>query len=458
MQTRKDLYQAYRLTTQRVALALLQGRPSAAESPLRRTGVGTLCGVMVAVLIAAGFGISGLIFKGGAGGLERPGVLVIEKETGASYAYSAETRRMVPFVNYASARLAMPDASIQRRSVSSRSLAKYARGPLTGIEGAPESLPDPARLGRGPWSLCVRTVANGAAVVSLVGGRDVGGRGLSDGEAVLVRAGGRPWLVWHDRRMRISVEDARALTAEEPVLVDARWLNGLPQGPDFTAPSVPGWGSRAPGPDGAPTPVGQVFEVAAVAGTPARWYVQLRDGLSSISQTQARLLLEAAGTRPDGPGQVRVIPPGVAAARPSRTNLHSDDLPEDPPRPIGYASSVPLCVVYRGTDKLSMDARFTVGATLPAMTGNSISAGLDQVVISGGGTFAGTLALPGHRPQAYALITDQGVRYPVATAADVAKLGYSMADAAPVPANLMQLFRDGPVLASDAARRPVPAR
>ncbi|TDD65034.1 type VII secretion protein EccB, partial [Actinomadura rubrisoli] len=140
MQTRKDLYQAHRLMTQRVALALLQGRPSAAESPLRRTGVGALCGVMVVVLVAAGFGITGLLFKGGARNLERPGVLIIEKETGATYAYSPEDDRLVPFLNYASARLAMPTPQIQRKLVSSKSLAKYARGPLTGIHGAPESL------------------------------------------------------------------------------------------------------------------------------------------------------------------------------------------------------------------------------------------------------------------------------------------------------------------------------
>ncbi|WP_131739254.1 type VII secretion protein EccB [Actinomadura roseirufa] len=453
MQTRKDLYQAHRLMTQRVALALLQGRPGAAESPLRRTGVGTLCGVMVVVLVAAGFGIAGFIFKGGARNLESSGVLIIEKETGATYAYSTRDRRLIPFLNYASARLAMPTPQIKRKLVSGKSLAKYGRGPLTGIQGAPESLPDPSKPARSPWSLCVV----GGSSVSLVGGRDVGGALLADSRAAIVRNGQQTWLIWHNSRMRILPKAVRGLTADQPVPVDERWLNGLPQGPDYAAPPIPGWGTRAAGPDG-PTPVGQLFRVAEVAGTSERWYVQLADGLAGISTTQARLLLDAATGAPDAPGQPRPLTPGAAAAKPSKTNLYSRDLPEVPPSIVGYDPGRPLCAVYRDTAKLSTDARFTIGGTLPTASRTPTTSGLDQVVVPGGGTFAGTLSGPGQPLQTYCLLTDQGMRYPVPTSDDIAKLGYSPERAVPVPANLLQLFTEGPALASDAALRPVPAR
>lgn len=452
MQTRKDLYQAHRLMTQRVALALLQGRPGAAESPLRRTGVGAFIGVMVVVLVAAGFGITGLLFKGGARNLERPGLLIIEKETGATFAYSERDRKLIPFLNYASARLAMPSAQIQRKLVSSKSLAKYGRGPVTGIQGAPESLPDPSKLARGPWSLCVRN----STTVSLVGGSDVGGRPLSDAQAVIVQDGAQAWLIWRNTRLRVSLNAVRSLTAEQPVRVDGRWLNGLPQGPDFAAPPIPGWGKRVPGPEGALTPVGQLFRVPAVAGTPERWYVQLPDGLSSISTTQARLLLDAATGGPGAPGQPRPISPGAASSKPSRTNLHSRELPEHPPSIVGYDRRQPLCAVYRNAARLSTDARFTIGGSLPAPPQSA--ARLDQVILPGGGTFVGTLSGPGQPPQAFALLTAQGMRYPVPTKDDIAKLGYSADQAVPVPANLLGLFDEGPVLASDAARRPVPAK
>ncbi|MFB4319037.1 type VII secretion protein EccB [Actinomadura sp. 21ATH] len=446
MQTRKDLYQAHRLMTQRVALALLQGQPSAAESPMRRTGVGAICGVMVAVLVAAGFGIAGFLFKGGARNLERPGVLIIEKETGATYAYSAESRTMIPFLNYTSARLAMPTSTVQSRSVSAKSLAKYARGPLTGIPGAPETLPDPRKPAKPPWSLCVRTTG-GRSLVTLAGGRDVGGRPLTDDQAVLVQAAAQPWLIWRSTRLRISPRAARVLTAAPPVPVDERWLNGLPQGADFAPPRIPGLGLPANR-----SQIGQLFRVAAVAGTPERWYVQLADGLSSISQTQARLLLDAPGT----PGPPREIPPGAAGERPSRTNLHSRALPERPPRIVAYTPADPLCAIYHNTTRFSTEARFTVGGSPPGAPPRA-TGGLDQVTLPGGGAFTGTLAVPGQRPQAYSILTDQGVRHPVATPEDVAKLGYGPTAAAPVPANLLNLFRTGPTLASEAATWPVPA-
>ncbi|QFG21677.1 type VII secretion protein EccB [Actinomadura sp. WMMB 499] len=449
MQTRKDLYQAHRLTTQRIALALLQGSPSAAESPLRRTGVGTLIGVMIVVLIAAGFGIAGLIFKGGARNLERSGVVVIEKETGATYAYSAETRKLVPFVNYASARLAMATSDIERKLVSAKSLAKYARGPLTGIPGAPESLPTPKDLGKAPWSLCVRRTGTDTTV-SLVGGRDVGGTALAENQGLLVSADSQSWLIWHSTRMEISPRAARVLSPQQPVPVDPHWLNGLPQGPDFAAPTVPGRGGNVPGPNGAPTPTGQVFHVQAIAGTPERWYVQLPDGLSNISATQARLLMDVPAAAPP-----RDITPAAAASSPSRTNLYSRELPESPPRITSYDPSQPLCTVYRDTDKLSTSAGFTIGGTLPTTT--PTPAGLDQVVIPGGATFAGTLPGPDQSPESFALITDQGTRYPIATPDDISKLGYTSNQAVPVPTNLLALFEEGPTLTATAARRPIPA-
>ncbi|WP_433245275.1 type VII secretion protein EccB [Actinomadura nitritigenes] len=453
MQTRKDLYQAHRLMTQRVALALLQGRPSAAESPLRRTGVGTLCGVMVAVLVAAGFGITGLIFKGGARNLERPGVLIIEKETGATYAYSRQDRKLVPFLNYASARLAMPTSDIQRKAVSSKSLAKYPRDPLTGIQGAPESLPAPGKPSHTSWSLCSRTTApSGGSTVSLVGGRDIGGRPLTDAQGVVVRGGSQDWLIWRNSRMRITPKAARGLSAEQPVPVDERWLNGLPQGPDYAAPSIPEEGHEFPGPGNTSAPAGQIFHVAAIAGTPERWYVQVPDGLASISATQARLLLDSLAAGPP-----RDITPAQAASRPSQTNLYDRSLPDTPPRIVAYDPQQPLCTVYRKASHLSTDARFTIGGSLPAVSGQT-SSGLDQVVLPGGGTFAGTLSGPGQPLQTFSLLTDQGLRYPIPTAGDIAKLGYGTKDATPIPANLLQLFKEGPTLTSSAAQRPVPAK
>ncbi|GAA2590123.1 type VII secretion protein EccB [Actinomadura fulvescens] len=450
MQTKKDLYQAHKLMTQRVTLALLQGKPGAAESPLRRTGVGALCGVMVVVLVAAGFGITGLLFKGGARNLEQPGLVLIEKETGAAYAYSADQKRLIPFLNYTSARLAMSGNNIQRKLVSSRSLAKYARGPLTGIPNAPESLPDPSKLVRAPWSLCVHTPPSSTIatpVVSLIGGRDTGGRPLTDTQAVLVQGGPQTWLIWRNTRMRISRQSTRLLTNAPPPQVDERWLNGLPQGPDYAPPPIPNRGALAqPTPDGRTPTIGQVYRIPPIAGSTERWYVQLSDGISGISKTQAGLLLSLPGART----AIDITP--AAATNISTTNLFNRQLPESPPTALPYEPSEPLCAVYSDT---SLTARFTIGGTLPPPPATRSS--IDQIVLPGGATFAGTLTAPNQQPQSFSLITEQGVRYPIPTPEDATKLGYTPTKSAQVPANILQLFRQGPALTSTAAVRPVPA-
>jgi type VII secretion protein EccB len=467
VQTRKDLYQAHRLMMQRVSLALLQGEPDMPESPMRRFGVATFAGVMVAVLVAAGFGVWGLLRGGGATSLEKAGMLLIEKETGTKYAFSERDHKLIPFLNYTSARLAM-EGEAKQRVVSRKSLAKYDRGPVVGIVGAPDTLPDPKSMARGRWSLCVRRTANGQGVqrsaVSLVGGREVGGRPLGDGQAVVVRAGDQVWLVWNDRRMRVPSGGERVLTADQPVEVTQNWLNGLPAGPDFKAPDIPHLGDKVDGPGGSAR-VGQVYVVRT--GAEDRWYVQLADGLASIYQTEGVLLLGDPAVKDKAYGgelaRELEIDPAAAAARPSPTQVHNAGLPATTPKAERYDPMTPLCAVYSGTDQRSLAARLTIGGTLPALTTTAVaqtatptSAGpIDQVVLPGGGTLAGTLATSGQSPQAYSVVTDQGFRFPLQSSDEVAKLGYKIADAAPVPANLLRLIPEGPALDPVRARTPV---
>src|SRR5688572_9603518 len=182
MQTRRDLYQAHQLMMHRVSLALLQGEPDAPESPMKRMTVASLSGLMVGVLVAAGFGVWGLLAKNGTKNITKPGTIIIEKETGAKLAFNNDTGKPVlyPFLNYASARLGV-EGTITQKSVSRNALTKYARGPALGIPGAPDALPDPKKTTRAPWSLCVRTVdapLGARSFVTLVGGQNVGGQPL----------------------------------------------------------------------------------------------------------------------------------------------------------------------------------------------------------------------------------------------------------------------------------------
>ncbi|WP_433222854.1 type VII secretion protein EccB [Microtetraspora malaysiensis] len=468
MQTRKDLYQAHRLMTQRLGTALLQAEPDLPEAPMRRHTVASFGGVMLAVLVMAVFGIWGLLKPGGATSLTDPGQLLVEEESGAVYIYSEAGKTLLPVANYASARLLLETPDVTVRNVSAKSLAEFDRGPLVGIPGAPASLPAPEKLVRGPWSACVTEVADAAgsrtSYVTLVGGRDVGGRQIGE-DAMAVEDGRQEWLIWGDQRMRVVGDAARSLVGANPKKVPAAWLNSLPEGPGFRSPDVPGRGRRLRGPDGTSAVVGQVFTVPAMAGTPARWYVLMGDGLAPISITQASLLLEDPESKKKAYGRRPVMPIPIDAATAnsapvSKTDMTVPGMPTEMPHIMTPDLSAPLCAVYADSESGSARARLTIGSRIeiPVPPASGDQEHFDQVLLPpGAAAVAGVL--PGDDQLAavhtYFLVTDQGRRFAVASADLLADLGYQVSDAAPVPTQILHLIPEGPALDPAAARKPL---
>jgi type VII secretion protein EccB len=469
MQTRRDLYQAHRLMMQRLGMALLQGEPDVPESPMRRHNVAMFCGVLVAVLVTAAFGIWGLMKPGGATSLTAPGTLIVEEQTGATYVYSRQEAKLIPVANYTSARLLLDTADVTVRTVSSASLAGFSRGTLVGIPGAPDSLPAREKLVRGPWSACVAEIVDPAGTrkpyVSLVGGMDVGGRPFGD-EAMVADDGQQSWVILADRCMRVSDAGVRALTGAQPRQVPATWLNALPIGPDFRGPRIPGLGRRVKGPDGRVSAGGRVYTVPAVTGGDARWYVLLGDGLAPISQAQATLLLQDPASKGAyGRSPVRAIEVDAAranAAPRSRTSLAAEGMPATMPKISTPDPAAPLCTVYSDTAKGSTRARLTIGSRVPIPVPQGAASDqdhFDQVLLPPGGAVLAGL-LPGEGQlgavQNYSLVTDQGRRFALASGDLLPKLGYDFSEVAPLPAHLLHLIPEGPVLDPAAARMPVP--
>lgn len=466
MQTNKDLYQAHRLMQQRLGMALLQGEPDVPESPMRRQNVATFGGILVGILVLAVFGIWGLVSPGNATKLTEPGQLLVEEESGATYVYSAQQRRLLPVANYVSARLVLDAGEVRTRNVSAASLAEFARGPLIGIEGAPDSLPEREKLVKKPWSVCVHDgpdkLGESKSYTSLVAGTDVGGKPIGlDG--MLVTDGRQNWMIWADRRMRVSANGVRALNAQ-PRKVPSAWLNALPAGHDFSGPKVVGLGKKMRAGGKVAATVGQVFTVPAIPGTPARWYVMLSDGLAPITAVQARLLLEdpnsrkAYGSRPALP---ITIDAASANASPSKQNVLDRSLPTTMPTMMDPPGSTPLCLTYPNTQTGSVVAKVTVGGDVavpaPQSTGNQDR--FDQVLLPPGGAVIAGL-LPGEGQlgavaTSLSLISDQGVRYSVPSADVLTKLGYDASDITPVPASILRLIPQGPTLDPAAARTPM---
>ena len=161
--------------------------------------------MLVAVIVAALFGIWGLLGHGGSQLQQQPGTLVIDKQTGTAYVF-CQGGKLCPVLNYASARLALHSPSVDQRTVSQASLTKFGRGPLIGIPGLPQPLPDPGLLLRQPWSVCMQTViglSGDRTSTTLVGGIGTGGRSLA-GRALLAQALGQDWVIWGGQRMPIG--------------------------------------------------------------------------------------------------------------------------------------------------------------------------------------------------------------------------------------------------------------
>lgn len=474
MQSRRDLYQAHRLMMQRVGLALLNGEPDVAESPMRRLSVGVLIGVVIAVVLCGVFGIIGILKPGGAKDITKGDTVIIEKETGTKYIYDTNSRKLLPVANYASALLAVNKKNTKPRSVSRNSLTKYERGPMIGIVGAPDSLPDAKQLLRGPWSVCVREADAGNGVrrpmTALAAGRKVGGRALAAGEALAVHAAGQNWVIWKDRRMALKLPAAQvsALTGgAQPAPVAPAWLNSIPAAGDFAAPRIPGErGKAVRGPGGQGVRVGQVFK--ADNGGAVNWYVMLEDGLSQISQTQGRLLLNDPATKAAYPQRlVQALPTDIpsATALQSRTRLFDDELPATMPEFTAWTTTEPLCTVYSGGE--STNARLTIGGELPAPsrtalgTGSGGGAAVDQLVLPPGGASLVRLVQSSEQTNtagvtgALSIINDQGVRFAIPSGEIAANLGYDASKAAPVPASVLHLIPAGPALDPNAARTPV---
>src|SRR5271170_3715948 len=118
MQSRRDLFQAHRLMTQRASLALLRGEPDTPDQPLRRLNVAAFSSVLVAVIVTVLFFIWGVLGHGSSSLQDQGGTLAIDKQTGQPYVFCENGKYLCPVLNYASARLALQSSPVTQVTVS----------------------------------------------------------------------------------------------------------------------------------------------------------------------------------------------------------------------------------------------------------------------------------------------------------------------------------------------------
>jgi ESX secretion system ATPase EccB len=467
MQSKRDQVQAYFFVVGRLVSAVVHGKPDVLAQPNKRLNTGTFLGVILGGVLMGVFGIIGLFVPGGNTTWRQPGAIVMNEDTGARYVFLEDQLR--PVLNYSSARLAAGKSGGTVYKVSQKSLAGTPVGQPIGIPGAPDALPGANALSGGPWTVCAQPPGTGTQntgpTTTLLIGQSFE-MAVADAQALLVRAPDQAmYLIWEGKRHRIPGRaEATALGYGDvaPVEVTAAWLNPVPQGRDFEVRRTPDTGSPGPDIDGGPSVVGQIYLVHNPAIGTDQLYLMRSDGLAPLSPTTAALLLAAPFTRDAYNGEsVTPIEVGPGALSGVPTSDGGDDL-------VGGLPQRPPEIVVPGQDDAACAAFFPVGKGEVRVITGFVSADVhkrampmavheagvtaDRVLIPAG---AGVLVREQQSPEAALnavyLITETGMKYPLADGSVVEALGYSAQSAVPMSGEMLALLPSGPVLSTQAA-------
>ncbi|MGW1680125.1 type VII secretion protein EccB [Saccharopolyspora sp. NPDC002376] len=441
MQTQRDHVHAYQFLMGRMSSALVLGDPASAEVPARRALVGINIGLVLAVLIAIGFGIYGWLVPGGNKSWQAQGAIVVEKETGTRYVNVGGV--LHPALNHASAKLLQgPNATSSKVALLSRaSLADAPRGAPMGIPDAPQTLPPAQDLVGSHWLTCLP--GDAAPGPSLNFDPDVPTAPLPPDRYVLVESpAGAQYLLWGGAKHQVAdptVPIALGMANVRPVRAPQPWLDALPDGPVLAPARIDGRGTPGPTIGGGTYQVGQLFEQRAVNGA-VQMFVLLSEGLAPVSRTEF-VLLDAV---PGSPEPAQIDAAAVASAPRSADRSLTSRLPELSGARWQDHGANAICL-----------RQVPVG---PRVVSEVVFAGPEAAGPGGGvhlrpGTGVVVAALPippGRRVPDRYLITE-GHRYPLPDDDSMRALGYSGVPVRPMAKDLLATVPSGPALSPAAA-------
>lgn len=467
MASRSDQLHSHQFTLQRVVGALAMRDPDPVSSPMRRIGGALFASVMLAVLALAAVGVYGVLRPGGGDKWRDGTAMIIEKETGARYVYRNNV--LYPVLNYSSALLILGASAPASVQVPRAALVGIPRGAPLGIPGAPDPLPGRDQLLTTPWTVCSRPPAAPAGTAASSGvesvlrvGSSLAADGLGDRGLLVSDPSGGLHLLWHDRRYALVqptlVVAAFAWSKESATPVATALLNAIPAGADLRPLTVAhaDKASAVPG-----LRVGEVFVVGNQSGL-RRYGVALADGVADITPLQAGLLI---ADRANGGGDARELGQAAYGAvnhLPSLEPTGDAAPPPDTPTQAHPSAGGGVCATFTAggatpTIGLAHTVRPIAGEfKVPRSTGDpGITA--DWVFVPAGrGAVVEAVASPAAPSGALALVTDLGLRYPVASTDVLGVLGYADATPQRFPAGLVALLPSGAAL--DPALAVLPAR
>ncbi|MFD5625962.1 type VII secretion protein EccB [Streptomyces sp. NPDC127072] len=493
MQSKRDQVQAHAFVMGRLTSGMLLADPDAPESPLGRTTRGAGIGVVIAVLIAAGAVVFGLISPGGNDSWRSGESLIVNRDTGARYLFL--DGRLRPVRNYSSA-LLIGGADLETTDVGTASLRDTPVGAAVGIPGAPDGVPSSGDLESDTWAVCSATATvrddtgSGTtatrAVTAVAAGVPLETDPLGTDEAVLVAGPDKKkYLVWQGSRLPLDTESGALLSlgysSVTPRPVSAAFLDAFAPGPALAPPSVKGLGAKGPSLGGTPTRLGQVFQVTVPGGTATgsgesadTQYFLLRDsGLVPVTSTAVALLLGDPAVRSkaydgDSPTALPIgadllkdhQAPGTTGRDPSVAGL-----PDSPPRAVRVPDGRAACArVQSGDDGVRISSVLVSAGALGPVAQRSGDAvveaclPVDAVVVRPGhGVLARALGAGGGTVGATTyFVADDGVKYRVGSKEALTALGWTESDVRGLPSPLLAMLPTGPDLSPQAATGLVP--
>lgn len=427
---------------------------------------------LLAVLVMVGALVVGWLRPAG---LVNNSKIVADRKLGTVFV--SVDGRLHPALNLVSAWLIAGDPA-EPTFVSPDDLAKWPRGPLVGIEGAPTEPPRVFTPEVSRWAVCdtASESMSGRPVITGINGElTLGDRAREVGAdtAVLGTFNEQAYVITNGVRMPVDLSDravVEPLGLEEagaPVDLSQAMVDALPAGRPLVVPAVPGAGQPSTVNLGTPTPLvnGSVVVSQDVASGKDQFYVVLADGVQPVSSVVAAMLRQRDSF---GVTQPPRISPDVLGDVPVRDVLDVTDYPTEPLKVVNWRADPVLCVAWdRGATDRQARQRLLVGRALPVtaeqeahlvplVVANEDQGRLaDQVLLADNpATWVSTTGASADsaRRETLWLISESGARYGVPID-DEALQALGLKDVAPrlAPWPLLRVWPAGPELSKKAA-------
>jgi type VII secretion protein EccB len=425
---------------------------------------------LISVLVMVGALVVGWLRPAG---LVNESKIVADRKLGTVFV--SVDGRLHPAVNLVSARL-IAGEPLDPTFVSPDDLAKWPRGPLVGIVGAPAEVPSVELPEVSRWAVCdtasdslsARPVVTGINGELTLGDR---AREVGDDAAVVGEFGGKAYVIAGGVRMPVDLSD-RAVTgplgldeSTTPVELSLAVVDAVPAGRPLVVPAVPGAGEPTAVDVGAPVVIGSVVVSQDVASGRDQFYVVLADGVQSVSSVVAAMLRQRDSY---GASQPPRVSPDVLGHIPVRDVLDVAGYPARPLKVVDWRAEPVLCVAWdRGVADRQARQRVLVGRALPVsveqeahlvplvLSTQDRGTVADQVLLAdGAATWVSTTgeSPDSARRETLWLISESGVRYGVPFDEETLR-ALGLKDVTPrlAPWPLLRVWPAGPELSRQAA-------